>query len=716
MVEDKRGLEDEDAGSGAVFRPLAFIPGTNGPDTLNGTPGADRIVGRAGNDTITGRAGNDTLNGGNGRDNISGQQGDDRILGGAGNDTLTGDAGNDNIKAGNGNDWVRGGVGNDRILGGSGSDILNGFDGDDFLHGGAGNDRLIGGRGDDTLDGRLGFDRMTGGPGADTFLLATRDGTTDLIRDFDQTIDRLDVSNIVNFEAGDNVNDFVRFRQVDNGTEVRISPNGGAPFVTVAGLEGVNITSLSAAQLGLPTGGGGTVDEATVVSANVGGAVGNGISFLPSLSTDGGLITFSSSSTNLTAADGNGSIFDIYQKNIATGEVTRITERNVPGAGLQGGDDDSFDSSIAGDGSLVAFDSLANNFGGTDSAPRDVYVKDGNQIELVSIANNQFAIAPSVSGDGGLVAFQATATGRAESGNPAPLDTIFPRIYVRDLDTGELTEVSTASNAPNSFANESSFDPDISTDGNFVAFESEATNLVDGDAGGFRDVFVKNLSNGNVTLVSTDSEGDQGFGGSSDASISGDGRFVAFQTNAQLAEADFTGGSSDIYVKDLQDGSTQLVTINADGILADGESFTPSISDDGRFVAFRSAATNLVEGDGNGQADIFVADLNEPGSFLRFQIGSDTSGALSDLVQPELSGDGSLVAFLTDVEVNGAGGLDSAQVTVAPVEFDSAPAALGVADVLSDGGDLAPALAAAGAVDTGTSQSLESLITPADVI
>ena len=773
MVEDIRGLEEEDReASGWAFVPLADIPGTDGDDVLEGTPEADVVSGMRGDDEITGGDGNDLLRGGGGTDSVAGQGGNDEVIGGGGNDTVSGGPGDDLVRGRGGNDTMAGGdgademrgaggndqmtgaqdndemyggngadnmaggvnddtmdggLGTDRVIGGPGADDLNGGKGndtvegrrgDDIVSGGNGDDTLRGNQGDDILDGRLGFDVATGGDGLDTFRFSTLGQMQ--ITDFDPAVEILDFSEILNFTPGDGIRNFVRFETNDLGTNVSVSPDGDGEFQLIAGLVDVNLSSLPRAQLGFPDGGGGggggggTITEQTVVSTNLAGDVGNGISFLPSLSTNGGLITFSSSSINLIGTDDNGGTFDIFQKNIDTGEVTRVSERNVPGAGIQGGDDDSFGNSIAGDGSIVAFDSLANNFGGTDSAPRDVYVKDGDAVELVSLEGNTFAASPSLSADGSLVAFQATATGRAGTGDPAGLATIESRIFVRDLGTGDLTEVSSASSDVESFANGFSSDPDMAANGNFVAFESDATNLINNDAGDFRDVFVKNLSTGELQLASADASGDQGFGNSNNATISGTGRYVAFQSTAQFVEEDFNG-SPDIYRKDLEDGSIQLVSINGDGLLANGPSYTPSISDDGRFVAFRSEASNLVAGDDNGQADIFVADLQAPGDFLRFEIGSDTSGALRDLVQPELSGDGSLVAFATDVATSDAGALTSGQVSVAPVDFDSAPAALRVADVLSDDGPRGSGTAPA-AVDSGSTASLDSLLTPAEVV
>lgn len=699
MVEDTRLLDDEEAGaSGKTFVPLDVITGTDGDDDLEGTPDDDQISGGDGNDTINGRGGDDEISGDAGDDDLLGAGGKDTLRGGPGNDTmrggvsadlLIGQGGADTMNGNAGNDTLRGGGGNDDLRGARGTDVLNGGGGNDTLGGGGGDDTMNGGAGDDLIDGKKGFNVATGGDGLDTFAFTTLDGQMQ-ITDFDPDNEVLDISKVINFSPGAGLVNFVDFRVIDAGTEVLVSPDGDGNFQLIAGLLDVSIDSLPREQLGIEPrngggggggGGGGAPDltEPTVVSTNLAGTVGNGLAFLPSLSTDAQFITFSSSSTNLVNNDDNGSIFDVFIKDLSTGEVTRVSERNFPGAGIGGGDADSFGSAVSTDGSLVAFDSEADNLGGTVSGTRDVFTTEPGSagVDLVSIPGNQFAVNPSLSADGSRVTFQATATGQA--GTPDAGGPSIPRIYVRESN-GDLIDVSTAAGGPADFADEASFDPDISADGNFVVFESDATNLVDTDALGFRDIFIKEIDTGTIELVSLTADDAQGFGGSSDASVSGDGSVVAFESRASFEAADINE-ERDIYVKDLDSGDLTLVSIGEGGIAADGPSFSPSLSDDGTRVAFISEASNLVDGDDNGIADIFVADLVS-GDIQRFELDTDTSGANRELVEPELSGDGNFVAYVTGVEVGGDGGLTDAQVTVAPVDFGAGPAAVAALDTL----------------------------------
>jgi len=143
-------------------------------------------------------------------------------------------------------------------------------------------------------------------------------------------------------------------------------------------------------------------------------------------------------------------------------------------------------------------------------------------------------------------------------------------------------------------ADNQSFDPSISADGRYVAFESYATNLVVGDTNGQTDIFVRDMSTGTVELVSVDSAEVQAIdNGSYNPSISADGRYVAFESSAINLVASDTNNNRDIFVRDRILGTTVLVSVNSLGVQGNFGSFDPSISADGRYVAFDSAATNL---------------------------------------------------------------------------------------------------------------------------
>jgi Tol biopolymer transport system component len=142
-----------------------------------------------------------------------------------------------------------------------------------------------------------------------------------------------------------------------------------------------------------------------------------------------------------------------------------------------------------------------------------------------------------------------------------------------------------------------------------VAFVSDATNLVANDTNGSTDVFVHDRQTGTTTRVSVDSAGVEGNGISNFPSISSDGRYVALESDADNLVADDNNGSADVFVHDLQTGTATRVSVDSAGVEGNGNSNAPSISADGRSVAFESDADNLVAGDTNTAPDIFVDDL-----------------------------------------------------------------------------------------------------------
>jgi Tol biopolymer transport system component len=219
--------------------------------------------------------------------------------------------------------------------------------------------------------------------------------------------------------------------------------------------------------------------------------------------------------------------------------------------------------------------------------------------------------------------------------------------------TTERVSVDSAGNEGNG----DSFFADVSEEGRFAAFASVASNLVPGDTNGARDVFVHDRETGATERVSVDSFGNQEPTASSSAlnyppSISGDGRYVAFESYAFMLVPGDTNFASDIFVHDRQTGTTQRVSIDSSGNQSNGDSFDPSISGDGRFVAFQSDATNLVAGDTNGLMDIFVHD-RQTRTTERVNLDSSGNQTVSTGIwfhssQPAISGDGRYVAFHDD--------------------------------------------------------------------
>jgi Tol biopolymer transport system component len=285
-----------------------------------------------------------------------------------------------------------------------------------------------------------------------------------------------------------------------------------------------------------------------------------------------------------------------------------------------------------------------------------------NVIRRVSVSSrgrqgNGSSLGPALSADGRFVAFRSTAS------NLVPGDTNRDQdVFVRDRRAGTTIRISVADDG--SEANGESGGAAISGDGRIVAFWSDASNLVPGDTYGRRDVFVRDRSAGTTTRVSVSSEGRQANGPSRAPALSGNGAIVAFRSDASNLVADDTNETGDIFVHDRRTGETTRVSINSRGGQSNGRSRDPALNGIGRFVAFRSEASNLAPHDTNGAGDIFVHD-RKTGATTRASVDSRGRGASGCGVtgcgcDPVLSADGRFVSFwssatnLVPADTNGA--------------------------------------------------------------
>jgi Tol biopolymer transport system component len=190
-----------------------------------------------------------------------------------------------------------------------------------------------------------------------------------------------------------------------------------------------------------------------------------------------------------------------------------------------------------------------------------------------------------------------------------------------------------------------SFQPFISPDGRYVVFESFAPNLVANDTNGRVDVFVRDLLNATTTLISQNTLGVIGDDDSNYAVISASGQFVVFHSFASNFVAGDGFQTADVFVRDLVNGTTECVSVDGTGAPGDAPSgyYYCSISDDGRFVGFDSSATNLVAADTNGFDDVFVRD-RVAGTTELVSVGAGGQGDLNSN-SAAMSADGRLVVF-----------------------------------------------------------------------
>jgi archaellum component FlaF (FlaF/FlaG flagellin family) len=199
-------------------------------------------------------------------------------------------------------------------------------------------------------------------------------------------------------------------------------------------------------------------------------------------------------------------------------------------------------------------------------------------------------------------------------------------------------------NADGVGGNGPSFAPAISADGRYVAFSSDATDLVPGDTNGMRDVFVRDQLTNEIERVSIADDEQQGQWGGEGASISADGRFVTFESSSQLTN-DPLSGTQNIFVRDRNAGTTVKVSVPKPGdLVTTNNSYQSSISADGRYVAFVSLATNVVPNDTNAKADVFLRDL-VAGTTVRVSTDNDGNQVDGASGWPRISADGSAVVY-----------------------------------------------------------------------
>ncbi|MDG4836426.1 hypothetical protein O7631_07840 [Micromonospora sp. WMMD967] len=306
-------------------------------------------------------------------------------------------------------------------------------------------------------------------------------------------------------------------------------------------------------------------------------------------------------------------------------------------------------SSVSRTGRFVSFESGSTNLvPGDTNGTFDIFARDRllGTTALVSLSNtgtqgNDVSFGSATSGTGRYVAFISAASNLVPGDTNGALD-----IFVRDRLLSTTSRVSLP--AAGGQGNSESTVPSISYDGRYVSFTSYATNLVPGDTNGVPDVFVRDRLLGTTTRVSVSSSGAQGSGpsGFTSTMISGAGRYVIFYSEASNLVPGDTNGVADIFVRDLLLATTIRVSVSSAAAQGDGDSSGPAISADGRFAAFSSWSSNLVPGDTNGYEDVFVRDLLT-GVTRRVSVASDGAQADGHSNQPALSGDGLRVAFVS---------------------------------------------------------------------
>ncbi len=359
-----------------------------------------------------------------------------------------------------------------------------------------------------------------------------------------------------------------------------------------------------------------------------------------SINGDGRYVLFGSDSA-LVAQDTD-TVQDVYVKDLLTDGLERVSVTPT-GAAASG---DSFAGAISRDGRYVAFWSWASNLvpgdtkGKADVFLRDRLLKTTERVSVTSSEAEANGASPSiingdsldVSDDGRFVAFTSSAT------NPGADANTLSDVFVRDRTAGTTTLASVSS--AEAVGGSDSYGPSLSANGRYVAFESDAANLVTPDANSGRDVFVRDLTAGTTARVGiADNDVQPAVGQSFESWISDNGDQVAFASTAKLVGAD-TNASSDVYLRTISTGTTFLISKTPGGAAA-GDSHLPRVAGSGGVVAFVSSSTTLLPG-GNGFEQIY---RNTGSGVERLSVSSAGAIGGSDSTSPSLDAYGSIVAF-----------------------------------------------------------------------
>lgn len=383
-----------------------------------------------------------------------------------------------------------------------------------------------------------------------------------------------------------------------------------------------------------------------LVSVSSAGAPGNGATATPSISGDGSLIAFASSATNFVAGVAGQ---QIYVHDRGSNQVSLVSEDNS--AASNPGNGASSAPAISLDGAAVALVSLATNLlaPAVPNVPgQQIYVKDfaTGLMTLASqsssgVAGDGVSGAPAISSSGRFVAFVSLSTNLATGVSGQ-------QVYLRDRQTNQTLLISQSTGGI--IGDGASSSPAVSSDGRFVAYVSLSTNLVGGVSG--QQVYLRDTQTNQTSLISQSTGGLTGDGASNSPSVSGNGPFaiVAFSSLSSNLSAGVSG--SQIYLRNTQTSTTSVVSFNNNVVpnQGNGQSSAPTISSDGRYVAFVSLATNLMAPG--------IPSITGPQIYLRDTIGNltflvsqNTSGAAatagSNNLSPAITTNGAYVAFVS---------------------------------------------------------------------
>ncbi len=369
--------------------------------------------------------------------------------------------------------------------------------------------------------------------------------------------------------------------------------------------------------------------QTRLVTESFSGGAANGDSVDPVLSANGQFVIFSSDATNLVASDTNGRA-DVFVRDLALG-TTELVSRAIDGT--LGNDHTQGRADISRDGRFVVFSSKANNLvPGDTNAVADIFLLDRQlgTLDLVSVSGGSFpnlgngnSTLPSVSDDGSRITFLSAASNLGAIANNSG-----SQAMIRDIVARSTLYVSSPDGVTP--GNILSGSPTISADGRIVSYWSYASNIVTGDIANRPDVFWYSVNGGSNLLVTDTAAGNPAVGAVLPRTdLSDDGRLITYASQAgDLVESDYNF-RNDAFLYDRDRQTTELVSAGLDGLPGDQDSNGVAISGDGSRLAFDSKATQLVAFDQNGAVDVFVADLEDSFTPYRYRLTAAIHQAIS---------------------------------------------------------------------------------------
>ncbi len=355
------------------------------------------------------------------------------------------------------------------------------------------------------------------------------------------------------------------------------------------------------------------IRDMELISVGRDGVQGDSSSYHLSTPDDGRFAAFISTSKNWTAPNPDKETWlNVFVRDRVNDKLSKITY----GLGGKATDQDSLDPVVTADGRYISYFSYATNLvpddtnghewlrQGIDVFMYDMQSKGTKRVSLNSAGleidgNSVGMLTP----DGRSVLFVSNGRVITEQSHSEGQSAV----YLRDLQTGKVEQISKGVNDlyPNGVVDSARG----SFDGRYIVYAGEATNLVQGDRNGVRDLFLNDRTTGDTKLFTRDPNGKQANGFSNAPQITHDDRYIVFHSLASNLVPGDTNGLLDIFIYDVQNNSISRVNVTENGTQANGLSKDPSICNTGRFVSYTTEATNLVPGDTNGQRDVIIHDL-----------------------------------------------------------------------------------------------------------